>query len=270
MFIYKITNLITGKYYIGLDSGSEESMTRWNHHLYVAKTGKFKGRSKLYNSMIKHGIENFQCEIIDRANTTEELKQKEIFWIYKLDTIANGYNIMQGGNGWGKIDELPDDEREIRKEYLRRGSLKANEVRWSKVSEDERKKIIETMKKGWEGKDRSKCVRDNWAALTDEERARKSRGVKAMWASMTKEEKAIRCSTHRNGNPRSYKVTDPNGNTSIITGQLKQFCKDSGMSMYYVKRLIKGELHEHLGWKIQCIGYKKDMREYARHNELQN
>ena len=93
--IYKITNKINGKIYVGQSIDIEE---RWKQHEYKA----FNTNSNAYNSAIhqafrKYGVENFEYQVIELCSV-EELDEKEIYWIDKLDTLSpNGYNILPGG-----------------------------------------------------------------------------------------------------------------------------------------------------------------------------
>lgn len=59
MIIYKITNLINNKIYIGLTTCSLKE--RWNNHRHCVKSDP----RHLYCSMRKYGIENFKIEQID-------------------------------------------------------------------------------------------------------------------------------------------------------------------------------------------------------------
>lgn len=96
MIIYKVTNLVNKKVYIGQTIRSLK--VRWSLHLY-------KGDA-LYSAINKYGKENFLIEIIDRAETLDELNNKEIEYIKLLKTVApNGYNIRLGGNSGGKLSE---------------------------------------------------------------------------------------------------------------------------------------------------------------------
>ena len=61
--IYKTTNLLNGKLYIG-------------QTVYIQNVinGKYKGSGTiLWNAINKHGIENFKTEIISYANNKEDL-----------------------------------------------------------------------------------------------------------------------------------------------------------------------------------------------------
>jgi len=49
----------------------------------------------------KYGPDNFVCEIIDTAETEEELNKKEEMWIKYYDSVRNGYNTSQGGFACG-------------------------------------------------------------------------------------------------------------------------------------------------------------------------
>jgi group I intron endonuclease len=59
-FIYKITNTITNKCYIG-ETIKADPEKRWKEHKNTIKRGV--GCPALQNSVIKHGIENFRFDI---------------------------------------------------------------------------------------------------------------------------------------------------------------------------------------------------------------
>jgi group I intron endonuclease len=96
MIIYKITNKVNKKVYIGK---TVRTITRrFNTH----KNRCVKGDKKyLYNAMRYYGINNFIIETIDIANDIQELNTKEIFWIKKLQSNNKlyGYNQTNGGDG---------------------------------------------------------------------------------------------------------------------------------------------------------------------------
>ena len=94
--VYKITNKITGKVYIGITN--QGAGARYRHHWYEARIGE---PAPIHRSMAKYGEENFTLEIIDFADTYEELKEKEKYWIKQYDSMnrEKGYNLTEGGDG---------------------------------------------------------------------------------------------------------------------------------------------------------------------------
>lgn len=107
--IYKITNLITNKCYIGQTRSHRLNhnkyrpfgyLGRFNSHISNAKSNK-NDCCYLILSMRKYGTENFICEkIIDCQ--INELDKYEIYYISKYGTkYPNGYNLTNGGQGKG-------------------------------------------------------------------------------------------------------------------------------------------------------------------------
>ncbi len=93
MLIYKITNKINGKVYIGQTTRTLE--VRKQGHLADAKKGL---KRHLYNAMNKYGVENFEFEEICTAESIEELNQLETKYILEYDSVNNGYNMGYGGD----------------------------------------------------------------------------------------------------------------------------------------------------------------------------
>lgn len=85
--IYKITNKINGNCYIGQ---SINILSRWSRHKYGYKNED----TRLYRSMRKHGIENYEFEIIEECEK-DCLNERELYWI---NNIKPKYNTAGGGN----------------------------------------------------------------------------------------------------------------------------------------------------------------------------
>jgi len=95
MVIYKATNIINGKEYVGQTiRGFSE---RIKEHKYCAS--KRTRNLPLYNAINKYGFENFEFAVIDSASSIEELNKKEEQYIRELNSLwPNGYNMMTGGH----------------------------------------------------------------------------------------------------------------------------------------------------------------------------
>lgn len=105
--IYKITNLINKKIYIGQSVDIDKRLKRH-------KTTAFNKNSKcyeypLYRSIRKYGLENFSFEIIEECKI-EELEEKEKYYIqlYNSNDYNFGYNqtmITEVQHGFNKLNK---------------------------------------------------------------------------------------------------------------------------------------------------------------------
>ena len=108
MIIYKITNLLNEKIYIGQTKQTIER--RFIQHS--------KANSPLGQSIRECDLENFTIEVVERCENQNELNEREKFWIKILKSkVPNGYNLSNGGGGglhlpsdrgnfYGKITKL--------------------------------------------------------------------------------------------------------------------------------------------------------------------
>ena len=116
--IYKITNKVNGKIYIGLTTVPLKE--RWKNHC----TSVGRVHRPLYNSMNKYGIDNFLIEEIDKSDDYKELGKLERHYIelYNSTNPDIGYNMTSGGES-NQLDGNPrarlsiQDVEEIRKIY---------------------------------------------------------------------------------------------------------------------------------------------------------
>jgi len=145
MIIYKITNKINNKIYIGKDSKNNE---------------KYFGSGKLLKQAIKlYGKENFIKETIEVCETIEILNIREIFWIefYQSTNKKIGYNLAKGGTG-GKTREVPWNKGKKLKpltEETKQKLSKANKGRkYSKELKDKMSKSMKGIKKSKEHREK--------------------------------------------------------------------------------------------------------------------
>lgn len=106
-YIYKITNLINSKIYIGQTIRSLQC--RFNQHIYRS------GCIYLHNAIKKYGKENFKIEEIEYIST-DLLDEREIYWInyYNSTNKDIGYNILKGGKlGQTGIFKLTEEETSL-------------------------------------------------------------------------------------------------------------------------------------------------------------
>lgn len=101
--IYKITNTITNKVYIGQTTRCPN--LRFIEHLSKSKYLK----NHLNYSIVKYGKENFKLDILYTSFSSKDLNQKEIYFInYFKSLTPSGYNLIQGGNDRKYTKEVCD------------------------------------------------------------------------------------------------------------------------------------------------------------------
>ena len=154
MILYIITNIINNKVYIGYTTNVDIEWY-WNKHFSNAK--QYSTRY-FYRAIKKYGRKAFKCEILERFDTYEDVRQAEINAIakYKSNIIRYGneygYNMTDGGDGHlGPISEetkakiskshfgvRPSEETRKKMSDIKKG--KASNYKGKKTSEETRKK----------------------------------------------------------------------------------------------------------------------------------
>ena len=87
--VYKITNNVNDKVYVGITSIGFKN--RFKQHV--------RANSYIGREIRRIGVENFKISIIDVAKTREEIMRKEVYWIDFYDSFNDGYNLTTGGEG---------------------------------------------------------------------------------------------------------------------------------------------------------------------------
>lgn len=148
--IYKTTNKINGKFYVG------QHKTKNLNDGYI-------GSGRLLNLAIKkYGIENFENEVIELCKSKKHMNEREIYWIDKLNATDKNiaYNITKGGDGGDTFtnnsnkkiiceklkintkkfwDSLSDEERFIQRTKMKKQKTHANIDRWKDSKRTEMK-----------------------------------------------------------------------------------------------------------------------------------
>ena len=140
--VYKITNKLTGDFYIG---SSKNIKQRWYRHK-CSSSWKRLPNSKLYKAMAEFGLDIFLFNIIEE---TDNLREREQYWIDQLkpsynDYRANGIDIERQietsrrcTKEWYKIHR--DEELVYYKEWhqTHREELSAKNKAWRQAHRDE-------------------------------------------------------------------------------------------------------------------------------------
>lgn len=209
MIIYKITNSINDKVYIG--QTVESLKKRWNRHTWVCTIKR--NAMAITNAIVKYGKENFIIEEIDKADDIEELNEKEIYYINLYKSISpNGYNLTTGGGN-----------RRLSEETKRKIS-ESNKGRT--ISEETRKKLSDSHK---------------GVKLSEETRLKMSISNKGKKPS----ENTIKGSIEYN--QKTYTMINPSGDIVTFTN-MKLFCLENNLCNSKLCLVASGKRRSHKGW----------------------
>ena len=140
-YIYKITNQINGKIYIGKHSTDNLDDGYMGSGILICKAEK------------KYGLENFTKEYLAFCDTEEKLNWFEKFYIKKCKAKEVGYNLTDGGDGhlgFIMTEETKQKLSEAKKgkTFSKEHKQKLSEAKKGKtLSEDHKQKISEAIKK---------------------------------------------------------------------------------------------------------------------------
>ena len=139
MIIYKYTNKLNGKIYIGQTVRTLEE--RLKEHMR-------KNKTIIDKALNKYGIDNFEIEILCKCNDVNELNEKEIYYIKLYNSlIPNGYNqCYGGGNTMGYHHK--DISKQKMSEHKKGKKTGVNNPFYGKTHSEETKKRFSEQRKG--------------------------------------------------------------------------------------------------------------------------
>ena len=222
MIIYKATNKINGKCYIGqtIKSLYHRKRAHYNAMLYY--------NYYFYNALKKYGKENFEWSIIEECETRDELNEMEFHYIkqYHSYKLENGYNISFGGSGGDNFTNNPNKEI-IRQKLIDRWKGGKHPFQGKKLS-DEHKKNISNSRIGLKASDETK-----------------------------RKMSVIRKNMVGSKNPlsKTWKIIYPNGK-EIFIKSLRNFCnnfKKEKLDFGAMHRTANGIQKFHKGYKCEYV-----------------
>ena len=165
-FIYKITNKINGKSYIG--QTIQNVKERFYQHC-ATKCSQAILNMVIHNATNKYGKSNFTIEVIEEVESTN-LNDREKYWIRYYDSYHNGYNSTEGGQDGVKlfknlnieyvikeynsgkslreVGKLFNVDKQTIKDLLVRNNINLRTTRTYKLSQKDREYIINDLSLG--------------------------------------------------------------------------------------------------------------------------
>lgn len=95
--VYKYTNKINGKSYVGQTVNPEQR--KRSHKSSHTNPNDPNYDFKFYRALRKYGWENFSYEILEEVTDVHSIYERESFYIKELDSIENGYNLIDSVKG---------------------------------------------------------------------------------------------------------------------------------------------------------------------------
>lgn len=151
-YIYKITNKVNNKVYIGQTIRTIEE--RYKKHLFEARRHTNR---PLYDSMNHYGYDNFEVELVVEA-PNDRLNELEVFYISKYDATNpdRGYNLTTGGDTFRCC--IPEDKKRAMAEKVSKAlkgrkqpqeliDKRATKLRGKKRTAEQRQRFSDAQKK---------------------------------------------------------------------------------------------------------------------------
>jgi group I intron endonuclease len=139
--IYKITNIINDKIYVGFTSQTIEK--RFNQHKSKSRGDNL---DKLHKAMKKYGVDNFNIELISEHPTINDALANEKKLISELDLTKNGYNLSSGGE-WSPNEKIKLRGRTFTEEHRKNISKNHADIRGDKNPFFGKKHTLESREK---------------------------------------------------------------------------------------------------------------------------
>ncbi len=131
--VYKITNIVNNKVYIGITNQGHS--VRYRHHIYEANSGS---TFKVHRAFAKYGEENMKIEVLDNCICDKSAKLAEISYIKEYNSMNDsfGYNMTTGGDGTFGRKHSEETKAKIREKAIGRKATEETKSRMRKAREN--------------------------------------------------------------------------------------------------------------------------------------
>lgn len=232
--IYKATNLINGKYYVGQ---TLYSLTR-RRSIHINYALKRKDKMIFHSAIRKYGDDNFEWKVLERCKTKDFLNKREKYYIKKLNTsIPNGYNLNNGGSSVAGFGQ-PEHFKKITSERMKKNNPNFKHGKYINI----KNRIFHCIEPNCNN------IISSFSALRGNGRCKScaQKGERNSAKNLEVRKKLSRKWKGSN-NPRAktYLIIYPNKESKVIKC-LRGFCRDNNITEYILR-------NNKNGWRLKTI-----------------
>lgn len=219
MIIYKVTNKVNNKVYIGQTSKSLDERKRAHY-----KQSRLSSNTNFHRALAKYSIFDFVWEEIASADSKEKLNELEIKFIEEYNSFKSGYNMTLGGDGGDTISMKLDTSNQ--------GAKKGN-IPWNK----------------------GKSMRELGHNFYDNKKGRSkfTKQQKEEHSKLIKESKKFREGIKKRTPAKQVIIEDDLGN---VWNRQKDFIEYLNVSPHKVRAGLKNDVWEYNGRKYKVVKRK--------------
>jgi group I intron endonuclease len=248
MVVYKTTNLVNGKFYIGKDAKNDP---------------KYLGSGILLKQAVeKHGRSNFIKEVLEYC-TDHTINEREKYWIEFTQAQQIGYNLADGGQG----GDLGDYVNSKRAKSLT-GKIQSKEIR------EKKSKSLQGRQVTWGDKISKAMTGKTWKQKTERTEEHKNKTSQALKGKKKSKEVIEKMSKSKLGKPSPTKGMYKVGGKYYSREGYEKYCKQEGVLpkvelnlIDIAQKRLKGVLWRNIA---EEYGYNKETVRIWYNNNLKN
>ncbi len=257
--IYRITCIVTGKFYVG--SAKSLYHRRKNHFGALQRNDHWN--IKLQRAFNKHGPDAFTFEILEYVLVPELLTAREQYWFKKLNPFGpNGFNIAPIAGSPLGVKHTPEACANMGASHVGKPSRNLGKKQSPEAREKNRLAQLGNthalgMRHTPEARAQMSISRKgkpahNRGTTHKPETIEKIRlaGIGRVPSPETLAKMSIKGSAAKASSRKTYILTSPDGIEYTVVG-IRQFCKEHHLDRSTLLKVAKGKYSHHKGWKAR-------------------
>ncbi len=259
--IYRITCIVTGKFYVG--SAKSLYHRRKNHFGALQRNDHWN--IKLQRAFNKHGPDAFTFEILEYVLVPELLTAREQYWFKKLNPFGpKGFNIAHVAGSPLGVKHTPEACANMGASHRGKPSpLRGRKASPEAIEKNRLAQLGNTRALGMRHTPETRAKMSanstikgkpghNLGKKASPETIEKLRlaGIGRVQSADTRAKRAASNTVAQMGRRKTLIVTSPDGVEYVVVG-IRQFCKEHHLDRSTLMRVAKGQYSNHKGWRVR-------------------